>query len=212
MEKIFSIELPKEPYSSDMTDAQTITCTYTGNRYISVVVDKDTNKLINYVDTGEEVDDIDLDGYVPQDNELVVTLDANSDPVLASLLTLEYTHDVIDDYVEVLSTGEEYRVVYPGPGGILDFVYNRHSITYTDGQFNLPLESVPVDDDNMLNTVNIQLENHKQLKAEAIDNGKDDEVISQYNEMISWLETYEDTYIAAGIPAHKVPWPVFDKI
>lgn len=205
MNKEFNVNLPDQPYSTEYTLGKTVTCVYEGARYLEIVVDKLSKKFKHFGSMSDDKDQIVLS--VLSDTEVAYVIDAAAYTIEVSLLLNQYRHADIDDYVEVLQTGEEYREVYPKTTGILDFIYDR-DLTYDGKKFSkLTHRKPPVTDESMRLTVAAQLSYFNALKDEAIEIGDSDARKQQIDKMIKWLETYEEVY--AGIPAYKVPYPVF---
>jgi len=138
MKKAFTAVIPDAPYSGIVTQNRTVNCMYNGYRYHVLAVNK-VSKNIEYISGSyTTLDEINMSQHKEDDpNIYFVTLDANENPWEAAYLTEEYTHDPVDDYVEALPNGTEYRYVY-SQDNVVTEVYNHLQLKYENGQYIKP--------------------------------------------------------------------------
>lgn len=207
MIKDFKVKLPDEPYGHTFKKNKEVTCRYDGPRFIEIEVDLNTGEVDQAVQYADKQDEIRTD-ITPREGYKHILLDASKNTFEAAYATSFYTSSDIEEYKEVLPTGEEYIEVY-STDGVLEELFNGSNLKYVDGSFTgIEYANPPVTDEQMKEVVRLQLENVKQEKAEQQEIGAPADIVEKYTKLIEWLENYTTTY--KDVPAHKVPFPNLD--
>ena len=133
MEKIFTTVLPDEPYKTSTKKNITVQATYKGPRYLLLRC-RVSDGAIMCVDRAS--DDYDWLQTLITTNEpelFFVTLDAETHTWEAAHLTHNYEHGEIENYVEVLPTGEKYEYWYDDYVGALNQPFYVNDMFYDKG-------------------------------------------------------------------------------
>ena len=102
--KNFTIPLTDEPYVDTTALNRTHAATYTGPRYLKIVIDSETKyveRIVSGADTLDEINNI----FVAQEPEKTYAiLDANTHTFEAAYLSGLYNTGVVENYTETLPT------------------------------------------------------------------------------------------------------------
>lgn len=145
--KDFTYNLPDEPGVATRDNNEVANARYTGPRYIYVFLNED-----NTLNTREVITDDSGEDFVPMPGLTKVKIDAEQDPLVASLV-LPAHFTLVDEQTEVeqtLSNGEIYA--YDWPIDLATFDYP--SINYTDGTWNIEFDVWESDWDGLKNLRN----------------------------------------------------------
>ena len=207
MLKEFKIKLPDEPFTTNFSDKELI-CVYEGNRYLEIAVHADTGSFANLITSSDSKDDF---GNIAVDEDFVaVIIDAVKHPIVSALITGQYYYDELEDYVEELATGEEYRVPYPS-SMLINTLFRTDEIIYKNGKFtSLKYPTAPVNKESMDKTVAANLSRTLDELTAAKEVGSPAEHIRKLEAMKTWLEEYTEKY--KDVLAHKIPYPVFENL
>lgn len=210
MIKEFTVNIPDEPFTNNFSKGNTVTIRYNGPRYIVIEKNIKSGRLENEMFLANKLEDIESANLICKSTCEKFIVDASENPLVASLITNSYTYDEVDDYIEVLPTGEEYIVSFP-TGAILSFYFNRMHIIVKDGVIDeLEYVTPPVSDESFAETVKFQLSMYELEKLEAEEVGSPADILAKYDSMIKWLKTYKTKY--KGVPAYKIPYPIFENL
>ncbi len=133
MEKKFTTVLPDEPYKTATKKNITVEVTYKGPRYLLLRCRVEDGSIM-CVDRAS--DDYDFLQTLITTNEpelFFVTLDAEVNTWEAAYLTHNYEHGEIDNYVEVLPTGEKYEYWYDDFVGAINQPFYVNDLFYDKG-------------------------------------------------------------------------------
>lgn len=133
MNKNFKTVLPDEPYKTSTKKNITVDCVYNGPRYLLLRC-RQSDGWIMCVDRAS--DDYDFLQTLITTNEpelFFVTLDAETHTWEAAHLTHDYKHGEVDDYVEVLPTGEKYQYYYDDFVGACNQPFYVNEMYYDQG-------------------------------------------------------------------------------
>lgn len=133
MRKAFVTVLPDEPYKITTNKNTQVPCIYTGPRYLLVRMNNDGTVFC----LERQSEDLEtLESFkIPEENlraegHWQIVLDAETHTWEAAYLTHEYEHGIVENYREVLSTGEVYEYHYSDFNGALDQPHYTNDLRY----------------------------------------------------------------------------------
>lgn len=199
--------LIEKKFTYDIADAylyqtndlkKTAEWTYTGPRYLWIFVDNETNKISSRFHYTERDNGHDVPTPIGMTKVMV---DADKDPILASLIHNEYVYGDLPHTVEELPEGHTYGHPDPIPP---DHTYELTSIVYdpATGEFNSPYpwKEPHITWEDIINTRNTMLQGTDARITQATEEQKP--VWEAYRQK---LRDLPKTF--AGIDPWKVPFP-----
>lgn len=198
IEKTFTYNIPDEYLHEEFTLNKTATWTYSGPDKIWIFVDKETKKIISRFhyterDNGAEVP-------CPED-QYKVLVDANVNPLLASMIHNEVDYGKLPHDEETLPDGSVYRSPNPIPP---DHCYELIEVEYdpVTNQFATPYpcKKPHITWEQLLDVRNNMLKASDQLYRMAADEDK-----AAWEEYRQKLRDLTKTF--AGVDPWKVPFP-----
>lgn len=192
--KNFTYNLPDEPGVATTNNNEVVNAVYTGPRYVYAFLNEDNTLSQHEVITDESGED-----YVPMPGLTKVKIDAETDPLIASLLqpaSFAIT-DTISEVTQTLSNNEVYS--YEWPMDLAAFDYS--TITYENNSWNVEFTVWEDAWDELL------------ILRNSLLNGSDGRVASDVPEELrnAWLDYRQKLRDLpsdwSGIPSYKVTMP-----
>lgn len=129
-EKQFTIKIPDEPFKTARNLGKTVTCTYSGPRFIVVELNPYTGECMSPVGFYIDHTQINLNQYYRGDECKIILVDADKNPFEASYITHHYTNEEIDDYVFKINGEEVWRYGYEKQTGIFSDIFKPLALVY----------------------------------------------------------------------------------
>lgn len=206
--KSFTVVLPDEPYKPSVAEQNTITCKYTGARYLAICVHTPTGEVRYVARYGSTQAELQLDLLADNDPETeFYVLDAKENTFEAAYLQGDYAHDPIPDYVETLPNDLGTWSYTYSDNGVLSQIYLFGTLRYVNGEYIEPerrehaISAASFAEGN----VNLVTALEAQLADPDVTDNLDEEEITKVNEYIAWIKSIPTVY--AGIDHWKIPWP-----
>ena len=133
MRKAFVTVLPDEPYKVTTNKNIQVPCFYTGSRYLLVRMNDDDTVFCveRRAETLEEIENLKIPAeHLAEEKHWQIVLDAEINTWEAAYLSHDYEHDVVEDYAEVLSTGETWEYHYSDYTGALAQPFYNNDLKY----------------------------------------------------------------------------------
>lgn len=133
MRKNFVMVLPDEPYKVTTNKNIQVPCIYTGMRYLLVRMNNDDTVfcLERQAETLEEIERFKIPAeHLKAEGHWQIVLDADVHTMEAAYLTHEYEHGEVEDYREVLPTGEVFEYYYADHCGVVEQVLYTNDLRY----------------------------------------------------------------------------------
>ena len=201
--KTFTVAIPNEPFTTDMSEGKTVGCTYTGPKF--VVISTRDGVVQTHEGYFDSADEYNPDDFVDDQDEYHL-IDASLHPLEMSFLTQNYTNENIDNYAETLPTGEIYDYDYPDDSGILGSVFDRwgSNLTYnadTDTFSDLSYQPTLLSEEDFDQSVQTKLDLIDSIDMSAFD----DELVQAFEDYKQFFVNVRTTY--AGVAGYKIPFP-----
>lgn len=206
MTKKFIVAIPDEPYKNSLTQNKSVEITYTGPNFLVITYDPENNRVHAADGYFVSEEEIDLSTFADDKFNFAV-INAENHLLECSLITNFYTHDNLDNYEEILPTGEKFEYSY-SINGALDDLFNRWSLKYypdTNTFSTLEYQEFPTIREKFLESVYQHILLMTAEKEKAAEAGESEETLARYDEIISWCENFESTY--GNIDHWKIPFP-----
>lgn len=205
MRKDFTVTIPDEPGKTTTNLNKTVKCQYIGPRYLVISVDTNTGVVSNIEGESDDIRNIVLNEYVHPGHTFHI-IDASKHTFEAAFMTNDYENEKVEDYVEKLPTGKEYRYDYP-TNSILSYAFepwcqNLRYYPSNDTFSQLDYLDLGYEIQTDLNQDRAITEAREWLKKDM-----PDDIRVKVNAYLAELETFESDY--AGVDAWKIPWPIY---
>ena len=209
--KNFTIPLTDEPYVDTTALNRTHAATYTGTRYLKIVIDSETKyveRIVSGADTLDEINNI----FVAQEPEKTYAiLDANTHTFEAAYLSGLYNTGVVENYTETLPTkdaegvDETWEYGWDDNTGMILQQYMGRDLKFVNGSYVRPrfrvhaltrqsfLESLIV----QATAIEAAIESNESLS---------DADIAQLETYVTWLRNVPTKY--ANVKHWKIPFKI----
>lgn len=203
--------IPDEPYTNTFKNKKSIQIVYEGYKFLLLSIIEKTGEIHSIAGETNDIEDTILSRLAPPEDCINIFISAKEQPLEVAFITNNYSHDPVEDFVEILPNGEEHRIIFP-KNGILDFYLDRSKLKYNFESKKIIGTEIyrgpPVTDEKFDETIKLQLKiNEEQLKI-LIDDGAPKKLINRYEKMIDWLKSYKERY--KNVPAYKIPFPTLE--
>jgi hypothetical protein len=200
IKKQFTFVLPDEPYKQTTKKKLTVNATYDGPQYLVCRVN-DSTKIVEGVIIAS--DSKDTTNLVSEEGYSNLVIDAMLNPLEASYLSGNYTHDEIPDPTFTNPDGSTWTYHYMDGTGGINQIYFMHTLKYVGGKFIGPEYRYHAT--TMAEVVKTSLVLAGNVRESLAKRTYTAEERTKLEEYATWLENLETTY--KGVDHWKIPFP-----
>jgi hypothetical protein len=207
--KNFTIPLADEPYLDTTTLNKSHAATYTGPKYLKIVIDSATKYVERVVAGADTLDDLNASNIPQEPEKTYHILDANTYTFEAAYLTGLYNTGVTENYTETLPTidaegnPETWSYTWDDNTGMIAQQYFNLDLKFVNGEFVRPRFRVhALTRESFLASMQAQITNI----TNALENNETltDEARAQLAIYVTWLENVPTKY--AAVKHWKIPF------
>jgi hypothetical protein len=209
--KNFTIPLTDEPYVDTTALNRTHAATYTGPRYLKIVIDSETKYVERIVSGADTLDEINNMFVAQEPEKTYAILDANTHTFEAAYLSGLYNTGVVENYTETLPTqdaegvDETWEYGWDDNTGMILQQYMGRDLKFVNGSYVRPrfrvhaltrqsfLESLIV----QATAIEAAIESNESLS---------DADIAQLETYVTWLRNVPTKY--ANVKHWKIPFKI----
>jgi hypothetical protein len=207
--KNFTIPLADEPYLDTTTLNKSHAATYTGPKYLKIVIDSATKYVERVVAGADTLDELNASNVPQEPEKNYHILDANTDTFEAAYLTGLYNTGVTENYTETLPTidaegnPETWSYTWDDNTGMIAQQYFNLDLKFVSGVFVKPrFRTHALTRESFLASMQTQITNI----TNALENNETltDEARAQLETYVTWLENVPTKY--AAVKHWKIPF------
>lgn len=209
LNKNFTIPLADEPYVDTVALNNSHAATYTGPRYLKIMVDSATKYVERVVAGADTLDVITATNVPSEEGKVVHILDANTYTFEAAYLTGLYTTGVTENYTETLPTldaagnPETFTYGWDDNTGMIAQQYYNIDLKFMNGAFVKPRMRVhALSRESFLTSMQLQITNI--TNALANNDTLTDAARTQLETYKTWLQNLPTKY--ANVKHWKIPF------
>jgi len=203
----FTHQLPDEPYKQTTAKKKTVECVYNGPEFLLVRQWEQTGVCLNVERMSNNKEE--LEASIVDDGPTYdfFVFSAKDHPWEAAYFTGFYTHGDVDNYEEMLPTGEKWVYEYKNGDGIVEHCHALNELKYDKNLkvFTQPkFIGHPINSADFWNGISLQVEYYDRVLSGDLSR-LSDETIAEAREYQTFLRDLPTKY--KGVDHWKIAFP-----